>query len=38
MWRDVSGECGEEVLGECGGCGERCWVNAEGVGRGVREV
>ena len=29
MWKDMSGECGGEVLGECR---EKCWVSVEGVG------
>ena len=35
MWRNVSDECGGEVLGECG---DKCRVSMEGVGRGVGEV
>ena len=35
VWRVVSGECGGEVLGECG---KRCQVSVKGVGRGVNEV
>ena len=34
VWRDVSGECGGEVLGECR---KRCRVSVEGVGKSVEE-
>ena len=30
VWRNVSGDCGGEVLGECG---EMCRVSVEGVGK-----